>query len=203
MFPSTKTRSAGQGTGWSLFRVNAGGGTAEPLTTLDTGQKETRHSWPELLPGGTAMLFSVSTNAGGSFDDAHVAVLSLATGKHHTIIEQGYHARYVPTGHIVYILGGNLMAVPFDLNRLETSGRPVAIVEGAPGAATIGTAGFAVSQTGFLTYVRGGTTSAIRRTLVWVNRQGGEEAITAPPRAYSDPRLSPDGMHVALDVRGE
>ena len=62
-----------------------------------------------VFAGGRAVLFSVRT--GATYEEgAHVAVLSLTTGEYHTVIEQGYHARYVPTGHIVYAVGGSLMA---------------------------------------------------------------------------------------------
>ena len=131
-------------------------------------------------------------------------MLSLATGEHHTVVEQGYHARYVPTGHIVYTVGGSLMAVGFDLQRMETTGQPVLVEEGIRGMfGRAGEADFAVSRTGFLVFSPGPLTegSQARRTLTWVSRGGKEEPLAAPPRRYAYPRLSPDGTQVALDVR--
>ena len=91
--------------GWALMRVPAAGGVGARLTTPDPANQEVRHGFPEPLPGGNDILFSISVGS-TSFDNARVAILSLATGKYHTVIEQGYHARYVPSGlggHIVYI----------------------------------------------------------------------------------------------------
>ncbi|MDO8679401.1 MAG: protein kinase [Acidobacteriota bacterium] len=205
------TRSTG--TVWSLFRVPAAGGLATNLTTPDPAKKEVRHAWPEALPGGNDILLTIS--ATGSFDDARIAVLSLATGSYHTVVEQGYHARYVPTwfaslkrpsresGHLVYVLSGNLMAVPFNVKRLQATGPPVPIVEGVRGRSGTGDASFAVSRTGFLTYAPGTTIGGIQRTLVWVDRNGREEPIAVPTRTYTYPRLSPDGTRVALDIRDQ
>ena len=39
--------------------------------------------------------------------------------------------------------------------------------------------------------------------LAVVDRQGREEPLAVPPRAYTNPRLSPDGTRVALDVRDQ
>ena len=196
------TRSTGAGAAWVISRIPAAGGEATLLTTPDAKERETRHAWPEPLPGSKAILFSISVG-GAVFDESRIAVLSLETGQYRTIVEQGYHARYVSTGHIVYILSGNLMSVPFDVNRLETTGPPIPIVEGIRGRINTGDANFAVSRTGFLIYAPGGTGSSARRSLVWVDRDGREQAITAPPRAYTYPRLSPDGTRVALDVRDQ
>jgi serine/threonine protein kinase/Tol biopolymer transport system component len=187
--------------GWTLFRMPAAGGVATQLTTPDAEKKESLHVWPEVLPGGHDILFTVSP--GLSFDEAHIAVLSLGTGKYRTVIEQGYHPRYVSTGHLVYMLSGNLMAVPFDVNRQQTTGPPVPIVEGVRGRSATGEAGFAVSGTGFLIYAPGVTTTGGLRTLVWVDRNGREEPIGVPPRTYSLPRLSPDRTRVAVDIRDQ
>ena len=120
-----------------------------------------------------------------------------------TIIEQGFHAHYVPTGHIVYLLGGNLMAVPFDAGRLEVTGPAVPVVEGVRGRTTQGEFGFAVSPTGFLVYAPGSVVENAKRMLVWVDRKGREEPLGAPLRSYAYARLSPDGARVALDIRDQ
>ena len=36
--------------------------------------------------------------------------------------------------------------------------------------------------------------------MVWVDRKGLAQPLPAPPRAYANPRLSPDGRQVALDI---
>jgi serine/threonine-protein kinase len=187
---------------WSLFRVSAAGGTATRITTPAVDQKEQRHGWPDVLPDGKHILMSVTTG-GTDFNQSHIAVLSLDTGKYRTVIEQGYHARYVSSGYIVYSLGANLMAVPFDASRLVTTGPPGPIVEGVRSRTSTGEICFGVSSTGFLVYAPGAALSGSQRTLVWVDRNGKEEPLPAPPRSYAYPRLSPDGTRIAIDIRDQ
>ena len=189
-----------------LAQVSAGGGEPKPLTTLNPDKNERAHAWPEILPGGKAVLFSIRT-AESYGQGARVSVLSLATGQYHTVIDHGYHARYVPTGHIVYAVGRTLMAVPFDLERLQTTGSPIPVAQDVSGQlGFFGSANFVVSRSGFLLYASGplrdvgGTDSP--RTLTWVSRDGREEPIAAAPQPYAYARLSPDGTRVAVDVRG-
>ena len=111
----------------------------------------------------------------------------------------GRDARYVATGHLVYNAAGTLQAVGFDLARLDVTGLPVSLVEQIGGSAN-GPGDFSVSADGTLVYVPGGNAPALARTLVWVDRQGRETAINAPPRGYFYPRLSPDGNRLALTM---
>ena len=135
-------------------------------------------------------------------DDAQIVVHSLETGERKVLIEGGRDARYLATGHLVYVFDGTLVAVPFDARRIEVTGGPVPMVEGILSASTsTGAAKFSVSDTGTLVYVAGSSLEV--RTLVWVDRQGKEEVLTAEPRAYFYPRISPDGNRLAVDVRDE
>src|SRR6185369_14845809 len=91
-----------------------------------------------------------------------------------------------------------LRAVPFDLAHLQTPGTPVPVI---PAVVTtgLGAVDAVVAGNGTLAYVSGGVAGA-SRTLVWVDRQGRETPIPAPPRTYGYPRLSPDGTRVAVFV---
>ena len=167
------------------------------LTNPDPTKGEYSHRWPQFLPGGKAVLFTIDTGAG--FDGARIAVLSLETGKVNVVLDGGTNARYSPSGHIVFSRAGNLLAVPFDLERLEQTGDPVTLVEGIltePG----GAAHFTLSNEGSLAYVPGGMLVPDRK-LVWVNRQGEVEPLPAEPREYTSPSLSPDGQQVAVTIR--
>ena len=108
-----------------LWQVSAAGGTPQPLTRLETG--EGRHSWPDLLPGGKVVLFTVF---GPGLDAPQIAVHPLEGGERErrVLIEGGTYPRYVPTGHLVYAqagTSGTLLAAPFDLARLEVTDAPV------------------------------------------------------------------------------
>ncbi len=185
-----------------LWQVPVGGGTPEPLTTLDESQSESNHEWPELLPGGEAVLFTIR-RAGEPADAALIAVRHLETGEQRVLVSGGSYPKYVPTGHLVYGFAGTLRAVPFDLDALTVTGNPVGVLEGVLTKAGTGAADVAVAQDGSLVYVARGVAAAVPRTLVWVDRQGREEAIPAPVRSYVYPHLSPDGTKVALDIRDQ
>jgi serine/threonine-protein kinase len=179
-----------------LRRVAAGGPTTV-LTRPDRAAGELDHVWPELLPGGRAVLFTITALTGGP-DAAQVVVLDLQTGKRTVLVRGGSQAHYVSSGHLVYVAAGTLRAVAFDLARLETHGTPVPVV---PDVVTtrLGSADAVVAGDGTLAYVSGGVVGlGAPRTLVWVDRQGRETPIPAPPRAYVFPRLSPDGRRIAV-----
>jgi len=185
-----------------LQRVSAGGGTPEVLTRPDPAQDEADHIWPEILPGGHVVLFTVTSKTGG-IDKAQVVARDLRTGTQKTLVRGGSHAHYVGSGHLVYVAAGTLRAIAFDVNRLETRGTAV------PLAARIvttsdGRADYSVATDGTLVYIDSlGNVAANKRTLVWVDRTGKEESIAAPPRAYQHPRLSPDGKRVALWINDQ
>jgi serine/threonine-protein kinase len=183
-----------------LEQIADSGGDATVLTRPDRQQGETDHLWPVFLPGGQAVLFTITFR--GRIDDAAVAVLDLRTRKYKRLGPLGSHARYVSSGHLVYGAAGVLRAVAFDLDRLEVVGTPVTVVPQLVTTAQ-GAADFDVAANGTLVYVPAGLASATR-TLVWVNRQGGgEEPLETPPRSYQYVRISPDGRRIALDIRDQ
>src|SRR6185436_17009558 len=112
------------------------------------------------------------------------------------LVRGGSHAHYVSSGHLVYAAAGALRAVPFDLTRLETRGTPVTVV---PDVVTTikGGVNAVVAEDGTLASILG-TVEGTPRTLVWVDRQGLETPIPAPPRPYLLPALSPDATRVAV-----
>jgi serine/threonine-protein kinase len=177
-----------------LLRIGAAGGEPAVLTTPDRSAGEVEHIWPEALPGGEAVLFTIAI---GGIGQSAVAVLDLTTGTHRVLVSGASHAQYVAPGYLVYVAAGTLRAVRFDRSRLEVVGTPVPVVEGV--ATILGAvANASVTADGTLVYVPLGAAGAPRRTLVWVDRQGRETAVGAPPRAYVYPRLSPDGKQVAV-----
>ena len=185
-----------------LRRVSAGGGDITVLTRPARAQGERDHLWPEILPGGRAVLFTITATTGG-LAAAQVAVLDLASGTHKVLVQGGTHAHYVPSGHLVYTAEGTLRAVLFDLTRLKTRGTPVTVL---PHVKTTpeGASDFVVAADGTLAYVDApNATSSAARTLVWVDRQGREEALAAPPRPYFHPRVSPDGTQVAVAIEDQ
>ena len=193
-----------------LLRVSAGGSEATVLTRPDPRQGEFDHVLPFVMPGGRQVLFTIVLQ-NSLLEDDRIAVLDLKTGERKTLIRGGSDAAYVSpstgsghAGYLVYAAAGTLRAVRFDPDRLEVLSDPVPVVEQVRTKPN-GTANFSVSRTGALVYVTGGveTQGIADRALAWVDRQGREEAIPAPTRAYLFPRLSPDGTKIALDIRDQ
>jgi serine/threonine-protein kinase len=182
-----------------LMRIPSAGGTADVLTKPEAGKD---HYFPEVLPRGRGVLFTVaSTMEGTNPDTNQVAVFDFDRGEQRILIQGGSNAHYVASGHLVYAVTGMLRAVRFDLDRLEVRGDPVTVVTQVVTKAS-GAANFATSSDGTLVYQEGAA-ATLARTLVWIDRQGREEPIAAPPREYVSPFLSPDGTRIALDVRDQ
>jgi serine/threonine-protein kinase len=176
-----------------LSQVSDGGGALQPLTKFQKG--ENGHAWPDFLPGSQAVVFV------GEPPPA-LAVQPIGTGERRNLIQgqTGTMPRYVSSGHLIFAQGGNLMAVPFDPKRLETSGPAVPVVQGVlQSVAVLGAAQYSVSATGSLVYVLGGLAGA-RANLVWVSRNGAEGPLTTTAGVYDQPRLSPDGRRIAVDI---
>ncbi len=187
-------------TSTGLQRVSANGGTPAVVTRPDHRRNEVDHLWPEVLPGGRVVLFTITAQTGG-LDNASIAVLDLRMQTSTILVQGGRDAHYVESGHLVYVAGETLRAVPFDLRRLAVRGPAVPVV---PRLVTmrLGEGDFAVARDGTLVYVdvTAGSRSARARTLVWVDRTGKEEPIAAPTRSYEAPRISPNGKQVALAI---
>jgi serine/threonine-protein kinase len=182
--------------GSALQQVSEAGGTPQLLTRLEKGEINQR--WPEFLPDGKAVLFTAApTNA--SWTSAQLAVQSVATGERRNLIKGATHPRYAPSGHLVYAQGATLMAVPFDLQRMQVTGTAVPVVEGVLQSTTSGAAQYSLSATGSLVYIPGGV-QADQRKLMWVTRNGAEQPVAAPAHAYVYPRLSPDGRRVGVGI---
>jgi serine/threonine-protein kinase len=189
--------------GTGILRVSSIGGAPEVLVAL--GSVEGLVHGPQMLPDGHTLLFTIAPGAGGAsgdrWDHARVVVQSLKTGARKTLVEGGADGRYVPTGHILYALGGTVFAVPFNMATLEVTGGPVPIIEGVRrvAAVTVGTAQFAFSNSGSLVYEPG---PALRgqQDLFLFDRSGGAQALKLPPGSYGYPRVSPDGKRLALET---
>ena len=179
-----------------LFRSRATGGDPDVLTTPKANDGELNHWWPEILPGGRAVLYTVVKGPGASNMD--IALLDLESGKRTRLISGGGDPHYAGTGHIVYNVDGALRAVRFDLDRMEVTGDSVQVLEQVVNLAE-GAAEFALAPDGSLVY-RPATAGDAGVLLTFVDRAGRQEPIAAPPRLYAEPAISPDGTRVAVTL---
>ena len=184
-----------------LLRLPAGGGTPEAVLKAGTVPELAICSSPDVLPGARAVLYTEALTSG----ERHLKAVPLPGAEPRVVAANVAAATYTPTGHLVFqpaarstpgVPGSGvatLMAAAFDADSLELVGEPVPVVPDAASAAW--------AADGALVY----TTEVwsrleTLRSLVWMDREGCEELLPAPPRAYGGPRISPDGARIAVDV---
>jgi serine/threonine-protein kinase len=182
-------------TGSGLSRISETGGKPEPVTQLNAQKGEFSHRWPEWLPDGRTVLYTVGTS--GSWDDAQIVGQSVASGERSVLIRGGTNPHYVP-GYLVYSRGGTIMAVPFEPASLTVTGTPVRVLDNVVQSFD-GAAQLSVSPSGSAVYVAGVFESDQRR-LATVDRAGAITPLAAPPRPYATPHLSPDGRRLLVTI---
>jgi serine/threonine-protein kinase len=187
--------------GMKLWRVPAGGGIPQRIPMPDDASA----FFPEVLPGSRAILFTGSRRT----PSQQSGVWALALGDQpRLLVEGGRTARYLRSGHLAYAVKGSLVVAPLDLESLTLTAPSVTVIndlridfaDPRRARVTEPIAQFTVSHTGTLAYVPGPTVSPVLGTLVWVDREGNERGLPVPPRAYSWPRLSPEGLRVAVGI---
>jgi serine/threonine protein kinase/Tol biopolymer transport system component len=178
-----------------IMRVGPNGGRPEVLISVANGESVYA---PQMLPGGRAVIFTLVRGlAFDRWDRAQIVVQSLQSGERKTLVRGGSDGAYVPTGHLVYALGGTAFAVPFDIHKLEVTGGPVPVVEGVRRGS--GAAQLSFSTTGSLVYIPGpASTSTLQRGLGFLDRKGIVEPLNVPAGPYVFPRVSPNGKRIAL-----
>ena len=185
-----------------ILRVAATGGNPELLVSA---KPEEVADSPQVLPDGQTILFTLNPGALSpeSWDRAAVVAQSLKTGDRKTLVSGGADGRYLSTGHLIYVLGGTLIARSFDLRRLQPIGPPVPVVEGVR-RVTGGASGAALasySNIGSFIYVPGPAGSAAAQSDVGLSdRKGNIEPLGLPPASYIYPRVSPDGKQISLST---
>src|SRR5262245_7433717 len=196
-----------------IIRVPVNGGQHKLLLNITDG-----FPWNvQMLPGGDSVLFGFVPNpdsgnlrtAGGlSFDKNQTIVQSLKASQRRVLLDGAVGARYLPTGHLVYVREGILFARRFDRDRLDLTGEEVPVVEGVRRPSFLGgnspaTPYFDVSATGTLVYVPGPTTTAVQTDLALLDQKSGTTSLKLPPRRYEFPRVSADGKWVAVGVNDD
>ena len=173
-----------------LSRVSSDGGTPQLIARPKDGS-DAWYLWPEPLPGDKGILFTVWQNGRTS-----VALLASGSDTPRILVQSGGRQRYLPTGHLVYVADSHLLAVPFDLERLEVRGGATVVADDVNENPL--TSDYDVSATGVLVYRPAGASA---RNIVWRDRQGVSVPIVTRAREYSGPTLSPDGERLSVNVR--
>jgi serine/threonine-protein kinase len=184
--------------GVTLLRVSSAGGTPRSLTVVGEGELAGQR-WPQVLPGGKAVLYTVS-RIPQDYENADIVVQSLPTGPRKVVHRGGSYGRYVSSGHLVYVHDGTIFAAPFDPGRLEVTGEAVPAMEGVATNNTIGGAQFAVSDNGTLAYYSGQQTTNVDSSIEWTDRQGKMAPLRATPANWGIIAFAPDGRRLAIDI---
>jgi eukaryotic-like serine/threonine-protein kinase len=191
-------------TGLSI--ISSEGGVPEVLTKPDPKREEYSHRLPSWLPNGKAVLFTIMRHAWDK--QPWLALLRMDTRQWRVLLQDAADARYVPTGHLVFLRRGTLMAVRFDLAGMKIIGQPVSLMENVMQAFSdasyyhTGAGQFGVSETGSLVFAAGGILPDNEQLLVWVDHGGVEQPVVDQKFPYSFPRLSPDGQRIAYVTTG-
>jgi Tol biopolymer transport system component/predicted Ser/Thr protein kinase len=185
-----------------LSQVPSAGGTPSAVTELE-GEERT-HRWPQVLPGGKAVLFTTE-NATVGFDDGKIDVVTLADHRRKNLVHGGTYGRYVPApggkGYLTYVSRGTLFAIRFDPEKLETSGSPLPVLQQVSYSAMFGSAKMSFSRTGTLVYRSRETSRVI---IQWTDADGKSQPLLDRPGLFVNPQFSRDGKRIAVandDVR--
>jgi serine/threonine-protein kinase len=173
-----------------LMEVPPTGGECKPITHATSGEF---HRFPQILPGGRSVLFTIGSD--GAFDSAQLAVVDLASGHSDVVVNGGTAGHYVTSGHLVYIRGGDMFALPFDMDRRTPAGKESRVLDGVFYNSSGGFACYTVSDDGLLIY------AGDRRRLNTVgqtDRAGTFTPLSMPAEGYGGLRVAPDGKHVVL-----
>jgi serine/threonine-protein kinase len=192
---------ADQGTK-GILKVSPNGGQPEVMVATKPGEV---FAAPQVLDNGRTVLFTVGSALGGvSWDDAQIVTQAVGSTDRTVILRGGSQGHYVPTGHLVYVLGETLLAMPVDPRTREARGGSVPIIENVRqfSATTVLPSGsYAVSASGSLAYASASSAaSPPQRTLSLAERDGTLKSLGLPPQAYRHPRVSPDGSQLAVET---
>jgi serine/threonine-protein kinase len=180
-------------------RCSPDGGAPEQLVTAGDGEEI--HG-AQLLPGGDSILMSIAKSSDGTarWDRAQIVVQSLGSGERKPVLSGGSDPRYVLTGHLLYVVGGIVFAVPFDPSTATVRGGAVPVIEGVrrPVGAVSAVAHYAVSPTGTLLYLPGEVRPTFDFALAIADRTGAVTTLPLSATSFRHVRVAPDGKRLVI-----
>jgi len=176
----------------ALMRVEPG---RDP-ETIAVAEPDFMFFYPQELPTGDFLVTLRNPNAVDAITS--IAVVGPDGGNLRVVAEDGLQATFLPSGHLVYASGSDLLAAPFDAETRTVTGparQLVAGVSGLPGMASQ----FAVAnRVGMLAYVDADETSFGNTLELWEPESGTVETLPAPPALYQSVAFSPDGRELVV-----
>jgi eukaryotic-like serine/threonine-protein kinase len=181
----------------ALWLATAEGGEPRPLTTLAKTRREVLHSGQIVLPGGRTVLFaSLSAEPGAD----RIEAVEIESGARHVVVERATTPVWSPTGHLLFAREGAVLATAFDVATALTRGDAIPVIPaGVLGTSASGSLGLRLAANGTLLYLPQDFHS---KRVVSVARDGSALVLDLPRARYTNPRISPDGRRVMVDMGG-
>jgi serine/threonine-protein kinase len=181
-----------------LWTVSANGGTPQPLLKPDPERDRVSYSDPQILPGGRGVLFTLASGHAVTAEDQDVAVLDPGGKDPRILIRGATHPRLLPTGHIVYVRSGALLAAAVDVPTLAVTGAPVPVIEGL-GRTWSGDTDYSIADNGTVVYE---AEAGVKKggVFVQVDRSGNTQPLPTRRGYYSEFSISPNGRLIASRV---
>jgi Tol biopolymer transport system component len=168
----------------------------QPLIRLNDDDREVTQRWPQALDHDRVVLYTANATA-GDFEGAFGVVQNLQTGRRKVVHRGGFHYRYLPSGHIVFVSQAVLYAVPFDLTRMETTGEPAKILEGIASQPQTGGAQLSSADDGSVLYVPAEPGKSV---ISWLDHAGRTQPLLPAQDNYFGLSIAPDGKRLAFGV---
>jgi serine/threonine-protein kinase len=176
-----------------LFLLEPGSGAARLITSVDRPAGEQEHLWPEWLPAGRGLVFTVRRRGpAGSVDELFVLGPDEKAGRR---LRPGSQPVFAGTGHLLFLSAGGVEAAPFDLSSRELRGAAASVLD-AVHTYPQGAAAYALARAGTFVYLP----PVEANVLDWVGPAGDVMALPTPPGTPGWPRIAPDGRRVAIHV---
>jgi Tol biopolymer transport system component len=183
--------------GSGLLRIPASGGTPETLTKPDGAAKGYAHVFPQALPGGRSILFTIWGQTQGG------AVLSLDSGRWEAVLPEAgfavgtFEATGGSTGRLLLVdQAAGIRAAPFDAAHPARASVDTSVLNNVYYEVETESLGWlAVSNTGTAVYATG---NPAKTSLVWVDREGKIESLGKDQDVYREASLSPDGVKAVV-----
>ena len=176
-----------------IYKVSAGGGTPERITSLDASRNEVFHGWPSFLPDGRHFLFLARS---AQRDKSAVYTGSIDSEETKSVLNVDSNAMYAQPGYLMFVREHVLTAQQFDADRLELKGEPFAVAESVQNNGSNARSMFSVSDTGVLVYRNEPVSPNIR--LKELDRNGKEKREIAGLGIAGGIRLSPDESRIVF-----
>jgi len=180
-----------------LQMVSASGGQTTAITRLNEERKELSHRWPSFLPDGRHFLYLGRGSSLSENETAAIYIASLDSQTNKLLLPANSNVAFAQ-GYLLYLRDGALLAQPFDLRGMETTGDGFPIAERVQYIPVLGRGIFSVSENGVLAYQTGSATDNLQ--LTWFDRSGKRLSVLDDLAPNASPKLSPDGKRLAVVI---